>query len=249
MKTACFLSASLLCAQWNTHALSTPTAARPTVEASNLLTDRRGLFGSAAAAVAVAAGVAQQRETPLLADDSVTTTNRLGSIDEAVALIDQSCDRRFLHGVVASGYQMMYKLAPKSAQPSIVAVEHSAGVVLSQPVLDMLSGHPVPRPADSFLTWTDPEQARSWRNEVVSVWPLTNDAHFAWVEGGGTFSGSMDMSNRNIIVDGIDCGREALEDALEAEKSQILVQADRYLAVPLSMEKELIAKLQGSFLI
>ena len=51
-----------------------------------------------------------------------------------------------------------------------------------------------------------------------------------------------------IIVDGIDCGRESLEDCLEGD-TQVLVRAERFLVIPQSMEKDLLGKLQGAFLI
>ena len=56
------------------------------------------------------------------------------------------------------------------------------------------------------------------------------------------------LSLSTIIVDGIDCGRESLEDCLEGD-TQVLVRAERFLVIPQSMEKDLLGKLQGAFLI
>jgi hypothetical protein len=62
---------------------------------------------------------------------------------------------------------------------------------------------------------------------------------------GGAF-----RTDSKVIVDGIDCGRMSLEDALDGGKNmQVLVQAKQFLVVPHSMERQLIEKLQGAFLI
>ena len=51
-----------------------------------------------------------------------------------------------------------------------------------------------------------------------------------------------------MIVDGIDCGKMLLEDALEGD-TQVLVQAPTYLSVPNYMESDLRKGLRGAFLI
>merc|ERR1719491_1904824 len=71
--------------------------------------------------------------------------------------------------------------------------------------------------------------------------------HYAWPEQGGNFRSST-TSRTDIIVDGIDCGRMSLEDALEGNM-EVLVQADQFLIVPLSMEEALVSRLKTAFLL
>merc|ERR1712238_318491 len=111
----------------------------------------------------------------------------------------------------------------------------------------------------------------SSQNDVVTVWPLMNSSsssaststssgqddnsgehssgiHYAWHEQGGNFRSSTTTSRTDIIVDGIDCGRMSLEDALEGNM-EVLVQANQFLIVPLSMEEALVSRLKTSFLL
>jgi len=121
------------------------------------------------------------------------------------------------------------------------------------------------RPSNGHLTVTSIEKAKIWGGDAVSIWPLgggKNDVHFAWLEEGGEFwpcsstssrstvSSEKDLPiNRKVVVDGIDCGRMGLEDALEGDGWEVMFKADRFLSVPVSMEKELLDGLRQSFII
>ena len=86
----------------------------------------------------------------------------------------------------------------------------------------------------------------------ASIWPLMDTSfdkkiHYVWPQNGGLLLDEANDSN-DIIVDGIDCGKMSLEDALLGDM-QVLVQAPSYLNVPKSMEQSLREGLQKSFLI
>merc|ERR1712194_294846 len=97
---------------------------------------------------------------------------------------------------------------------------------------------------------------------TASLWPLENaitkdsDVHYAWPESGGMLQSNQQDSDdtmsagaaQKMIVDGIDCGKMSLEDALEGNM-QVLVQAPTYLLVPSHMESSLRKGLKGAFLI
>ena len=53
----------------------------------------------------------------------------------------------------------------------------------------------------------------------------------------------------NIIVDGIDCGRMSLEDALLADQMQVLVQAEQFIWIPERLEAPLLERLKTAFII
>ena len=61
------------------------------------------------------------------------STHTLGSVNEALDLIESECDRRFLHGVVASDYSFMYSELPANTKSS------SLPVILSSKTSDNLA--------------------------------------------------------------------------------------------------------------
>ena len=126
------------------------------------------------------------------------------------------------------------------------------------------------RPSNGHLAVTSIEDARSWGGSAVSVWPLVTprgvnptaspsqssrsnvDAvHFAWLEKGGVFWPNESINNKteSVLVDGIDCGRQALDDALKGDGWEIMFNSGSFLSVPASMDRELIAKLKRAYLI
>lgn len=101
----------------------------------------------------------------------------------------------------------------------------------------------VVRPSNGILTTTDPTASSI-------VWPLGDAAHYAWWQQGGAIAAdgrSVDRSK--IIVDGRDCGKDSLEDALRSDSCEILVAAKSFLVVPAHLEEELRQGLQQSFLV
>jgi hypothetical protein len=205
-----------------------------------------------------------------IVDSSSSFITKVASVDDAVLLIESSCDRRFLHAVVASDYQLMYRGLPSSTKKQGIttrnepetALESSssssetadASAVLAS-IETILQDRPL-QPSNSKLAVSNPETAKQWGSQVVSVWPLGENVHFAWPEEGTAFSQVQVLDDkddttttRKIIVDGVDCGRMSLEDALESNKEILFRAESGYLAVPLSMEKELVSKLKGAFII
>jgi hypothetical protein len=92
------------------------------------------------------------------------------------------------------------------------------------------------------LAVSNPEAAKWWGTQVVLVGPLGGNVHFAWLEQGGAFANAG-------ANPGVDCGRMFLEGALESNKDIMFRAESGYLAVPLSMEKELVSELKGAFII
>jgi hypothetical protein len=196
-----------------------------------------------------------------------STTNGVvpvSSLEDAMQLIELSCDKRFLHAVVASDYKLLYQegtqmgirqqLQPSSSSSSLLQQEESTMFqnLQENPIFIKDHGPLLLESCHLALSYKALQQRRSARRDaeknMVSIWPLMGggaaDVHYAWPQEGGAF-----RSDSKIIVDGIDCGRMSLEDALEGD-TQVLVQSSRgFLVIPHSMERELIAKLQGAFLI
>ena len=122
------------------------------------------------------------------------------------------------------------------------------------------------RPSNGHLAVTSIDDARAWGGYAVSVWPLVSSSptrsnsgsddgedgvHFAWLEEGGVFWPNKDSTAnpQSVLVDGIDCGRQALEDALQGDGWEIMFNSESFLSVPASMDRELIAKLKHAYLI
>jgi hypothetical protein len=175
-------------------------------------------------------------------------TRTLGSVNEALNLIESECDRRFLHGVVASDYSFMYSELPANTKLSRLPVIFSSKTFANlvgtspdfQPLEKDMQGRPV-KPSNARIAFTSPTRL----SKAASVWPLGENVHFAWSEDGE----ALEKSAGKMVVDGIDCGRMALEDALERKNVEILVRADRYLMLPVSLEADLLAGLKSTFII
>mmetsp|Transcript_2631 Transcript_2631/g.5700 ORF Transcript_2631/g.5700 Transcript_2631/m.5700 type:complete len:300 (-) Transcript_2631:1640-2539(-) len=175
------------------------------------------------------------------------TTSTVSSVEEALTIIESMGDKRFLHAIVASDYKFVYEQRSKTLPPDI--------------------------DADKIFSKKAPSSASNGSRSVVlgatgslaskkapSLWPLENalcstvascsGIHYAWPELGGVLQSNTntDSDAQTMIVDGIDCGKMALEDALEGDM-QVLVQAPTYLSVPSYMESNLRRGLQGAFLI
>lgn len=204
------------------------------------------------------------------------TITIIPTLERAIRLIDTSCDRAYLHAVVASGYRFLYRGVPPAknavlAGTPTVRVEPcdlldpttygSADAVRYFSALEeqMVKGEegPLPvRPSNGHLATTYASDAAQW-GEAASIWPLGNNVHFAWYEDRGNFwpkhampaakAGGGEVGR--VIVDGIDCGHVNLVDALEGEGCEVLFRADKFLAVPITMEKELRDGLRQSFII
>jgi hypothetical protein len=199
------------------------------------------------------------------ATGGTTVITQLSSVEEALALIETSCDRRFLHAVVASGYRLMYRgITPKEAssgpcirtEPSDLLVPSTYGSQAAADFFaaleDRMRAQPV-KPSNGHVAVTSADAAKVWGGDAASIWPLGGDVHFAWPEEGDTFwpTASQDRNAKepNVIVDGVDCGLMSLEDALESNQKEIMFSAERFLAIPVSLETKLLEGLQSAFII
>ena len=188
----------------------------------------------------------------------------LESVREAVDFIGTSCNKRFLYSVVASDYNFLYHgLDPQEAtEPSIMVSkpcdllnpetydsEEAAAYFaqLDQRMARKLKS-PV-RPSNGHLATTCPKTAGKW-GVAASIWPIGEDeVHFAWYADGGLFYPRPEGASQDIIVDGRDCGKMSLEDALVGDNWEVLFQTDKFVSIPLKFEDELRKELKRSFVI
>lgn len=232
-------------------------------------TSRRNFFLSSAAALAAASAAGN------LPGMSTKTATQLSTVPDVIQWIDEFCDRRFLHAVVASDYRFLYRgvnvhsSTILTEEPDLLSLETYGSPEALQFFQDldvMLSGEPV-RPSNGHLATTSIRDAEFWGATAASIWPMmvmaadpvtatstsTDDAaHYAWFQDGGLFyprTASRSLDRNSVIVDGRDCGKDSLEDALLGDSCEILVATNAFLAVPVSMEKELREGLKKSFLV
>lgn len=241
-------------------ALGFPTT-RPTLseeDADQQITsiDRRAVFLTGAS---VAAGYFLKEKIPSSNAPAILTTldpsagtgtieasmiSTVSSVEEALKIIESRGDKRFLHGVVASDYKFLYEQT--KTIPSDIDVEQ-------------IFSKKVPAVNNKSRAVVLATTGNLGPKKSASLWPLEsamtsdNGIHYAWPEQGGALeSNKTDDADvgvaQKMIVDGIDCGKMSLEDALEGEM-QVLVQAPTYLSVPSYMESSLRKGLQGAFLI
>jgi len=169
------------------------------------------------------------------------------SAEEALKIIESRGDKRFLHAVVASDYQFLYE----QSKP-----------ISSDIDVEQIFSKKVPSKSNESKSVLLATTGNLGAKNSASLWPLENamasgsDIHYAWPEQGGVLKANKRSDDsptdvgatQTMIVDGIDCGKMSLEDALEG-KMQVLVQAPTYISVPSHMESSLRKGLQGAFLI
>jgi len=189
----------------------------------------------------------------------------ISSVKEAIQTIDDSCDRRFLHAVVASDYRFLYrgisdnKMSIREEPFDLLSdgtYDSPEALKWFQRVEEVLQNDKV-KPSNGHLAITSAEAASAWGTTAASIWPLVQqqgseekEVHYAWFQQGGLFypPRSMELDRSKLIIDGRDCGRDSLEDALSAKECEILVATTSFLAVPVALEEELRRGLQGAFL-
>lgn len=197
----------------------------------------------------------------------VTTANihqPLRSVREAVDLIGASCNKRFLYSVVASDYNFLYHgLDPQEAAAPSVMVSKPCDLLnpdtygsneaaayfaqLDERMAKELNS-PV-RPSNGHLATTCPKAAGEW-GVAASIWPIgDDDVHFAWFADGGLFWPRPEGASQDIIVDGRDCGKLSLEDALVGDNWEVLFQTNKFVSVPIKFEGEFRKELKKSFVI
>lgn len=204
------------------------------------------------------------------------TPTKLKSVGDALSLIEEMCDRKFLHAVVASDYRFLYRGMPLSWQPLPTVVEGEGSDLLltgtyGEDSLEAvkffrkldgaMASKPVRPGANGHLGTTSTLDAATW-GSPASIWPLSGGgsddkyAHFAWYEDGGAFwprpkawSKSSKSVDDGIIVDGINCGSVNLEDALRTMDNEIMFSTESYLAIPSEWDKELREGLRNAFIL
>ena len=175
------------------------------------------------------------------------TTTTVSSVEEALKIIESMGDKRFLHAMVASDYKFVFEQQSKTLPPDIDAdkifskKDSSSASNGSRSVVLTATGSLAPKKAPSL--WP-------LENTLCSTTASCSGIHYAWPEQGGVLQSNTNTDSvaQKMIVDGIDCGKMSLEDALEGNM-QVLVQAQTYLSVPSYMESNLRKGLQRAFLI
>lgn len=183
---------------------------------------------------------------------TVTTTL---SLNEAVQWIDNFCDRKFLRAIVASEYRFLYRgeaptmgIRTLQSRPDLLDIETYGSLTALKHFqqLENLMRNEAVRPSNGHLATTSEQGAGLW-GEACSVWPR-QASNFAWFQHGGLFY-PRDLSLDNLLIDGRDCGEEALQDLLMYHKAEVLFSTDEYLVVPAKFDRNLRLQLQESFLI
>ena len=224
-------------------------------------TSSRRDFVKAAAAVVAIPTVATIASQSSFMNGIVKQGNTM-NLSQAIDWIEQNCDKRFIHAVVASDYNFLYygldqnakkKIRIESLQESDLFSFDTYGsndAVEYFQNLESLLVNDVVKPSNGHLMTTSSKDAANWGN-AYSMWPM-GDVHYAWFQSKGLFyprSSATVLTRDDIIVDGRDCGKDSLDDALTANGCEVLVSGQRYMAVPASMDNELRQALKDAFLI
>lgn len=226
-----------------------------------LISSAATVLGVAASSSGLISGPSSSSITAAAAAASNNNIQVVPSVNEAIQLIDASCDRSFLHAVVASDYRFLYRGIDESVGTPTVRKEahdlldletyksEEALQFFTKLETSVLQNDPV-KPSNGHLGITSATSAATWGTTAASIWPLGEDAHFAWFEKGGEFwPRPMAMADRKeMIIDGRDCGKESLEDALRGDNWEVLFSGQSFLAVPVRFEQELREGLKNSFI-
>lgn len=188
----------------------------------------------------------------------------LSSVQEAVDIISNTCNRRYLYNIVSSDYNFLYRgLNPSEAKRSTVQSNQpfdlldpdtygsdAAASYFSALEKNMRSKNSPVLPSNGHLATTCPKAAANW-GVAASIWPIGEDGvHFAWFEDGGLFWPRNEEASKEIIFDGRECGKISLDDALVGDAWEILFRADSgFVTVPTKLDTELRKGLQRSFVI
>lgn len=240
-------------------------ASKSMLEENSSLTSRRNIL-LAASSAAVVAAAAQYAQNPAVKNQQLSTPfAKAMGISDAIQWIDTFCDRRFLHAVISSDYKFIYRGISNNGRG------YKASIHLESPTPDLLSLNTYNdpqalnffedlekildaesvKPSVGHLATSSSRDAAQW-GEAASIWPIKG-AHYAWFQDCGLFyprsSSSSSFSRDDLIIDGKDCGKESLEDALLSESGEVLIATDSFLVVPSAFDEELREMLRGSFLV
>lgn len=192
------------------------------------------------------------------------TGNSMG-VAEAIQWIDNNCDRRFLHAVISSDYRFLYRGLPPLQNADLIQLKAFNSDLLSEETynspqaldlfqkVEKILEDEVINPSNGHLGTTNVVDAQQW-GIAGSIWPIQG-AHYSWFQDGGLFYPRPSNYNVNsisrddLIVDGKDCGRESLEDALLSESCEVMVSSKQFLVVPAELDEKLRDALKTSFLV
>ena len=78
--------------------------------------------------------------------------------------------------------------------------------------------------AHFHLALTNPKEIAT-QQVAMSIWPMGPNVHFAWTENPdeSLLSTTTRVTSNKLIVDGIDCGKMSLEDALQRPRGQVIL--------------------------
>jgi len=184
---------------------------------------------------------------------------KVASVDDIVTIIESACDKRYLHAVASLGYENFIFRGIPSAEETVATVRiepfdlfdpNTYGSVQAvsyfQDLEAKMKDLPI-HPSNGHLATTNVNTASEWGGTAASIWPLGLDVHYSWFQEGGLFWPRNDIDG--IVVDGIDCGMVSLEDALLSPETEILFCANKFLAVPIEMQSQVVSKLKSAFII
>jgi len=226
--------------------------------------NRRNFLVTASTAVAATATVSQYTNTNTNVSNDVPAAVVPQTLTEAVQWIDDNCDRRFIHAMVSSDYQFLYRgvdsnvISIPNEKPDLLTpgtYEDTAALAFFQNLETTILSKELVKPSNGHLATTSIKDASQW-GSAASIWPL-DGAHYAWFEDEKLFfprpsaSSSAAVNRNDIIVDGKDCGKNSLEDALRSDSCEVMMYtpSNSYLAVPASLDVQLRDALKDSFLI
>lgn len=234
--------------------------------ATSLATSRNAFIRSIGYAAVTSGGMclSNQPKPASAATLSAVDIKPLTSVNEAVDVISNSCNRRFLYNVISSNYNFLYRgLIPSEAKGSSIRTSEPCDLLNPETygsveaasyfaALDkrMAKDRSPVLPSNGHLATTCPKAAAEW-GVAASIWPIGEEGvHFAWFEDGGLFWPRNDGASQDIVVDGRDCGVTSLDDALVGDNWEVLFRADQgFVALPVEFEGKLREGLKGSFVI
>lgn len=221
---------------------------------------RRDFVKAAAAVVTIPALATLASQSEFM--NGISKHGNTMTLSQAIDWIENNCDKRFIHAVVASDYNFLYYGLDQNAKETIRVESLQKSDLLTFETygsndavdyfqnLESLLANDVVKPSNGHLMTTSSKDATHW-GTAYSMWPMDN-VHYAWFQSKGLFyprSSVTALTRDDIIVDGRDCGKDSLDDALTANGCEVLVSGQRYMAVPASMDNELRQALKDAFLI
>lgn len=176
---------------------------------------------------------------------------------EIIKYIVNNANQKFLRSVADANYNFLYRGLSPNASKQLGTTNNSALIITYEPfdLLDidtygseeavayfqslevqLYTNKVSIRPSNSHIGTTCPKEAAKW-GTAVSIWPLGEyGVEFAWLEEGGLFW-PVSLSHARAIVHSD--GSSGLSQALQGDAWEIMFRAEKFLAVPAGLDKEL----------